>query len=65
MQTEERLLMTTDAARLLNRSAEAVRSYERCGRLRAIKTSNGHRLFREGDVRKLAEELSRKEQPTK
>jgi len=54
MQNAEKLLMTTDAARLLNRSAEAVRSYERNGKLAATKTANGHRLVREQDVRKFA-----------
>jgi len=60
MQNAEKLLMTTDDARLLNRSAEAVRSYERNGKLAATKTANGHRLFREQDIRKFAKELSRK-----
>lgn len=60
MQSEEPLLMTTDAARLLKRSAEAVRSYERSGKLPATKTANGHRLFRVDDVRRLAAELEGK-----
>lgn len=63
MQNDEKLLMTTDAARILNRSAEAVRSYERSGKLAATKTANGHRLFREADVRKLADELKGKDDP--
>ena len=56
----EKLLMTSDAARLLNRSAELVRGYERSGQLRARKTTGGHRLFRECDVRRLAAELEAK-----
>jgi len=54
----EQLLMVAAAARILNRSAESVRAYERNGKLPAIKASNGHRLFRESDVRKLAAELN-------
>jgi len=54
---EEKFMMTTEAARLLNRSAAAVLGYVRDGRLPAIRAGNGHRLYRESDVRKLAEEL--------
>jgi excisionase family DNA binding protein len=56
---EEKFVMTTEASRLLNRSASAVLGYVRAGRLPAIRAGNGHRLFRESDVRKLAEELNR------
>lgn len=57
----DKFLMTTAAARLLNRSAEAVRSYERSGKLPAMKTANGHRLFRESDVLELARKLKQPE----
>ena len=54
------LLQTSEAARILNRSAEMVRVYERKGKLPAMKISGGQRLFREADVRKLAAELESK-----
>jgi DNA-binding transcriptional MerR regulator len=53
----ETFLMTSDAARLLGKSAEAVRFYERTGRLASTKTTNGRRLFLEKDVRALAKKL--------
>jgi len=53
-------LMTSDAARILGKSAESVRYYERTGKLAAMKTANGRRLFKEKDVRAFAEQLSRK-----
>ncbi len=58
----ERLLMATDAAKLLSRSAELVRYYSRLGRLPTIRTANGTRLFWESDVLRLAAELAAKDQ---
>lgn len=52
------LLTTGDAARRLARSAEAVRGYERVGRLPAQRTQNGQRLFRLSDVIRLAKQLA-------
>lgn len=57
---DDTLLMTSQAARILDRSAASVREYERKGLLHAMKTADGRRIFREDDVRKLAAELSRK-----
>ncbi|MBI4524376.1 MAG: MerR family transcriptional regulator [Deltaproteobacteria bacterium] len=51
--------MTSDAAKILDRSAAAVILYERTGKLPAIKTANGRRLFRKEDVLKLARKLKR------
>lgn len=56
-QAGNKLLITSEAARLLNRSTQSVILYEKSGRLRSLKTERGWRLFRESDVRKLAEEL--------
>ncbi len=42
-----RLLMVTNATRILGKSSETVRHYERTGKLPAMKTANGRRLFRE------------------
>jgi DNA-binding transcriptional MerR regulator len=58
---DDALLFASGAAKILNRSAEAVRLYERTGKLRAIKTADGTRLFRESDVQKLAAKLREKD----
>jgi DNA-binding transcriptional MerR regulator len=55
-----KLLMVSDATRVLERSAEMVRHYERTGKLAAIKTANGRRLFREQDVKDFARKLASK-----
>jgi excisionase family DNA binding protein len=53
----EQLLTTADAARQLNRSADRVRGYEREGKLPALRTRSGQRLFRASDVDRLARQL--------
>ena len=46
-----KLLTVTEAAQAANLSAETIRSYERRGKLRAIKVgSKGMRLFNELDI---------------
>jgi excisionase family DNA binding protein len=55
-----KFLTTGEAAKVANRSAEAIRQYERAGKLKAWRTQRGLRLFRASDVQKLAAELSRK-----
>ena len=57
-QSMEEFLLTTEAARVLGKSAETVRLYERVGRLYAIRTSSGVRLFRKADVLRLAETMA-------
>jgi len=59
-----KLMMVTDAARVLGKSSESVRNYERTGKLAAIKTLNGRRLFREEDVQNFARKLAGKKQKT-
>jgi DNA-binding transcriptional MerR regulator len=44
-------LTTLAAARLAERSPETIRAWERTGRLPAVRTTSGQRLFREADVR--------------
>jgi len=51
---DETFLTVTEAARILNRSGESVRNYERRGILPATKTARGIRLFRQADVLALA-----------
>lgn len=60
-----KFLMVTDAARVLGKSAEMVRHYERTGKLAAIKTLNGRRLFREDDVQNFAQRLAVKAEETR
>jgi len=50
MKNTDSLLTCGEAAKILNRSSESVRAYEREGKLPAIKTGRGFRLFREADV---------------
>ncbi len=56
----DKLLTTGDAARILNRSVDRIRSYEREGKLPAQRTKSGYRLFRARDVERLSLELQRK-----
>ena len=44
------ILTTDDSARRLNLSADRVRQLEREGKLPALKTRNGQRLFKASDV---------------
>jgi len=57
---DEVFLQTSEAARILRKSVESVREYERKGLLLAIKTPRGVRLFRESDVLELRETLKSK-----
>lgn len=46
----EHFLTTLDVAQRLGKSPETVRYYERTGKLPAIKTLSGQRIFRLADV---------------
>ena len=46
----DQLLTTGDVARMLERSVDLVRLLERQGRLSAVRTLGGQRLFRLADV---------------
>ena len=48
--SDDDLLTTAPAARVLNRSEGFVRAAADDGRLKAIRTSSGARLFRRGDL---------------
>jgi excisionase family DNA binding protein len=56
MQTVFDPILTNEAAVILGVSPETVRSWERCGRLSAVKTPGGVRLFCRRDVERLAHE---------
>jgi excisionase family DNA binding protein len=55
----DQFLTTSDAARLLHRSVDRVRGYEREGKLPAQRTRSGQRLFKASDVDRLAKQLGR------
>jgi DNA-binding transcriptional MerR regulator len=50
-------LTTSDTTRILNRAGATVLYYERTGRLKAIRTQNGIRLFERADIERLAGQL--------
>jgi len=56
----EQFLTTSEAAKVLDRSADTVRLYERSGKLPAQKTRGGLRLFKASDVERLAQQLGDK-----
>ena len=49
-------LLTSEVARILDVSPETVRLWERLGRLPALKTARGVRIFDRRDVERLARE---------
>ena len=53
-------LTTSDTAKILNRAGATVLYYERTGRLKAIRTQGGIRLFERSDVKRLASQLQNK-----
>jgi len=57
----ENFLTVGQAAKLLDRSAESVRQYERHGKLFAIKAGRGLRLFRASDVQAFAQKQRERE----
>ncbi len=60
MELEETLLTTGEAARILERSVERVRDYEREGKLPVQRTRSGQRLFKLSDVERLKKSLKPK-----
>lgn len=49
-------LLTNDAARYLGVSPQTIRVWQRTGKLQALKTARGVRLFSRTDVERLARE---------
>jgi excisionase family DNA binding protein len=60
----EELLTPSEAAHILSLSADTVRSLSDKGLLPTLRTMSGRRLFRRGDVERLAKERLRKGQPS-
>jgi len=56
MVNAESLLLTSDVARVFHVSAQAVRQWERQGRISALRTLGGTRLFRGSDVLRLQQQ---------
>jgi excisionase family DNA binding protein len=56
----DELMTPSDAARILGLSADSVRALSDAGRLPTLRTVSGRRLFRRGDVEKLASDRARK-----
>jgi DNA-binding transcriptional MerR regulator len=54
----DEILTTRDVSRILDRSCDCVRLYERTGKLPARKTQSGQRLFNKSDVVRLAKKLA-------
>jgi excisionase family DNA binding protein len=57
------VVLTSEAARIIGVSAQSVRQYERSGRLPAVRTGTGVRLFKRADCEQLrqARENARRE----
>ena len=53
---KEQILSTGDVARRLDVSSEFIRKLERLGKLVAMRTAGGQRIFRAEDVERLAAE---------
>lgn len=53
-------LLTSEAARIIGVSPETIRAWEGSGRLPALKTGRGVRLFNRSDVEQLADERRRR-----
>jgi excisionase family DNA binding protein len=58
----EELLTTRDVSKLLDISTEWVRALERQGRLPALKTRSGQRLFMAADVEAFAQQRADKQE---
>ncbi len=53
---DNEFLMTTETARELKVAPQTVIQWERSGKLPAVKTTNGRRLFRRSDVERVKRE---------
>jgi len=57
---EPKFLTPSEAGKILDITADGVRSLERRGLLSSIKTASGWRLFLKGDIEKLREGRAKK-----
>ena len=63
MNSDTTFLLTNDAAYILKVAPDTVRYPEKTGRLPALKTSGGVRLFDKKDVERLAREREARSRP--
>ena len=63
MNSDTTFLLTNDAAYILKVAPDTVRYLEKTGRLPALKTSGGVRLFDKKDVERLAREREARSRP--
>jgi DNA-binding transcriptional MerR regulator len=61
---KDELLLTSEVGKILKISPDWVRGLERTGRLPALKTPGGVRLFKRCDVERLAREREARRRPT-
>lgn len=61
--SDDTLLTPSEAGRILSVTPEAVRAMHRTGRLSALRTLGGRRLFLRSEVERLATERARKGRP--
>jgi DNA-binding transcriptional MerR regulator len=57
----EKFLLASEAGRLAGYSAENIRVLERAGKLKALKTAGGVRLFAREDIDRLAQQRKQKD----
>jgi predicted site-specific integrase-resolvase len=58
---EDTIVLTLEAAQIIGRGPGVVHWYNKQGKLPAMRTTKGVRLFKRSDVEKLAKELRAKE----
>lgn len=56
-------VLTSEAARIIGVSSETIRAWEHSGRLPALKTGRGVRLFNRADVEQLAHDRRMAQEP--
>ena len=54
---EDTIILTLEAAQIIGKGPATVHWYNKHGKLPAMRTTKGVRLFRKSDVEKLAQEL--------
>jgi DNA-binding transcriptional MerR regulator len=58
---ENQFLLATDASKILDCSSNNVRQLEKSGKLKAVRTASGVRIFDSAEVHRLAAERKRRD----